>query len=62
MPNSLLPERKTLLEAELFGYARVAFPGAMQSYARRIQTAQGGTLFLDENGELPLHLQPKLLR
>jgi DNA-binding NtrC family response regulator len=55
-----IPE--TLLEAELFGYARGAFTGAMQSYAGRIQTAQGGTLFLDEIGEMPLSLQPKLLR
>jgi transcriptional regulator with GAF, ATPase, and Fis domain len=55
-----IPE--TMLEAELFGYARGAFTGAMQSYAGRIQAAQGGTLFLDEIGELPLSLQPKLLR
>ncbi|MGD0415519.1 MAG: sigma-54 dependent transcriptional regulator [Terriglobales bacterium] len=55
-----IPE--TLLEAELFGYARGAFTGAMQSYAGRIQVAQGGTLFLDEIGEMPLGLQPKLLR
>ena len=51
-----------MLEAELFGYARGAFTGAMQSYAGRIQAAQGGTLFLDEIGEMPLSLQPKLLR
>jgi DNA-binding NtrC family response regulator len=55
-----IPE--TLLEAELFGYARGAFTGAMQSYGGRIQAAQGGTLFLDEIGEMPLSLQPKLLR
>jgi DNA-binding NtrC family response regulator len=55
-----IPE--TLLEAELFGYARGAFTGAMQSYAGRIHAAQGGTLFLDEIGEMPLSLQPKLLR
>src|ERR1035437_7836527 len=55
-----IPE--TLLEAELFGYNRGAFTGAMQSYAGRIQAAQGGTLFLDEIGEMPLSLQPKLLR
>jgi DNA-binding NtrC family response regulator len=55
-----MPE--TMLEAELFGYARGAFTGAMQSYAGRIQAAQGGTLFLDEIGEMPLSLQPKLLR
>jgi DNA-binding NtrC family response regulator len=55
-----IPE--TLLEAELFGYARGAFTGAMQAYAGRIQAAHGGTLFLDEIGEMPLSLQPKLLR
>ena len=55
-----IPE--TLLEAELFGYARGAFTGAMKPYAGRIQTAHGGTLFLDEIGEMPMSLQPKLLR
>jgi transcriptional regulator with GAF, ATPase, and Fis domain len=55
-----IPE--TLLEAELFGYARGAFTGAMQAYGGRIQAAHGGTLFLDEIGEMPLSLQPKLLR
>jgi DNA-binding NtrC family response regulator len=55
-----IPE--TMLEAELFGYARGAFTGAMQAYGGRIQAAQGGTLFLDEIGEMPLSLQPKLLR
>ena len=55
-----IPE--TLLEAELFGYARGAFTGAIQPYAGRIHAAQGGTLFLDEIGEMPMSLQPKLLR
>jgi len=55
-----IPE--ALLESELFGYTRGAFTGAMQSYGGRIQTAHGGTLFLDEIGEMPLSLQPKLLR
>ncbi len=55
-----IPE--TLLEAELFGYARGAFTGAMKPSAGRIQTAHGGTLFLDEIGEMPMSLQPKLLR
>ena len=55
-----IPE--TLLEAELFGYSRGAFTGALQSYAGRIQAAHMGTLFLDEIGDMPLSLQPKLLR
>jgi len=55
-----IPE--ALLEAELFGYARGAFTGAVQPRAGRIQSAQGGTLFLDEIGELPVGLQAKLLR
>ena len=55
-----IPE--SLLESELFGYTRGAFTGAMHSYGGRIQGAQGGTLFLDEIGEMPLALQPKLLR
>jgi len=55
-----IPE--TLLEAELFGYTRGAFTGALQPYAGRIQTAHLGTLFLDEIGDMPLSLQPKLLR
>ncbi|HTR23717.1 MAG TPA: sigma-54 dependent transcriptional regulator [Terriglobales bacterium] len=55
-----IPE--TLLEAELFGYTRGAFTGAFQSYSGRIHAAHQGTLFLDEIGDLPLGLQPKLLR
>lgn len=55
-----IPE--TLLEAELFGYSRGAFTGALQSYAGRIHAAHQGTLFLDEIGDMPLSLQPKLLR
>jgi transcriptional regulator with GAF, ATPase, and Fis domain len=51
-----------LLESELFGYARGAFTGAVQSRLGRIHMAQGGTLFLDEVGDLPLSMQAKLLR
>ena len=52
----------TLLEAELFGYERGAFTGAVKSKPGRFARAEGGTLFLDEIGDLPLALQAKLLR
>ena len=62
LPFNCSAAPRDMIESQLFGYRKGSFTGATQSYEGIIRAAERGTLFLDEIGDLPLDLQPKLLR
>ncbi|HQZ39235.1 MAG TPA: sigma-54 dependent transcriptional regulator [Vicinamibacterales bacterium] len=62
LPFNCTTVPRDMLDSQLFGYRRGAFTGAVEEYQGLIRSAEHGTLFLDEIGEMPLELQPKLLR
>jgi len=62
LPFNCTTVPREMLDSQLFGYRRGAFTGAVDEYPGLIRSASGGTLFLDEIGEMPIDLQPKLLR
>jgi DNA-binding NtrC family response regulator/tetratricopeptide (TPR) repeat protein len=62
LPFSCTSVPKDMLDSQLFGHRKGAFTGAAEHFAGVIRSAAGGTLFLDEIGEIPLDVQPKLLR
>ena len=62
LPYNCTTTTRELADSQLFGHRRGAFTGAVTDQAGLIRSAAGGTLFLDEIGDLPLDVQPKLLR
>ena len=62
MPFNCTTVPREMVDAQLFGYRRGAFTGATSDHPGMIRAADGGTLFLDEIGDMPLDVQPKLLR